>query len=109
MKSILIKSLIGTFLIGIVSAQSSVSGTVTDANGNPLPGANVVVDGTSIGAATGSNGEYRIVVPGGTVGGSTATLTASFIGHKSQSAQVDVPMSGSVTQNFSLVVRCYRF
>lgn len=102
MKSILIKSLIGTFLIGIVSAQSSVSGTVTDANGNPLPGANVVVDGTSIGAATGSNGEYRIVVPGGTVGGSTATLTASFIGHKSQSAQVDVPMSGSVTQNFSL-------
>ncbi|SVB05619.1 uncharacterized protein METZ01_LOCUS158473, partial [marine metagenome] len=93
-----------TMLVGILSAQSSVQGTVTDDNGNPLSGANVVVEGTSLGAAAASDGTYQFDVPTGTVGGQTVTLSASYIGHKSQSAQVDVPTSGSVTQNFSLVI-----
>ena len=93
-----------TMLVGILSAQSSVQGTVTDDNGNPLSGANVVVEGTSLGAAAASDGTYQFDVPAGTVGGQTVTLTTSYIGHKSQSAQVEVPATGSVTQNFSLVI-----
>ncbi len=102
MKSILKGILFATILFGALSAQSTVSGTVTDDNGNPLAGANVVVDGTSIGAAAGSDGTYTINVPAGTVGGQTVTLTASYIGHESQSVQLAVPASGSTTQNFSL-------
>ena len=51
-KSILITSLSFGFLL----AQSSIQGTVTDTDGSPLAGANVVVDGTSVGAAAGSDG-----------------------------------------------------
>ena len=90
--------------MGILSAQSSVTGTVTDDSGNALAGANIVVEGTSIGAAAGSDGTYVINVPAGTVGGQTVTLTASYIGHQSQSAQVAVPESGNTTQNFSLAI-----
>lgn len=97
-------SLLFSIIMGIASAQSSIQGNVTDLDGNALPGANVVVDGTSVGAATGSDGNYRIDVPAGTIGGQTVTLTASYIGHTSQSASVAVPQSGSVTQNFSLAI-----
>ena len=90
--------------MGVLRAQSSVTGTVTDDSGNALAGANVVVEGTSIGAAAGSDGTYMINVPAGTVGGQTVTLTASYIGHQSQSAQVAVPESGNTTQNFSLAI-----
>ncbi len=70
-------------LSGAIIAQSSVSGTVTDNNGDPLAGANLVVDGTSIGAAAGADGSYRIDIPSGTVSGQTVTVTASYIGHES--------------------------
>ena len=104
MKSILKSIISASILMGVLSAQSSVTGTVTDDSGNALAGANVVVEGTSIGAAAGSDGTYMINVPAGTVGGQTVTLTASYIGHQSQSAQVTVPESGNTTQNFSLAI-----
>ena len=37
--------------IGLLVAQSTIEGTVTDTEGNPLAGANVIVDGASVGAA----------------------------------------------------------
>jgi hypothetical protein len=79
-------------LTSILFAQMTVSGTVTDAStGNTLAGANVVVDGTNMGAAADANGGYTLSnVPNG------ATLTASMIGYKDASAT-----AGS-TVNFSL-------
>ena len=97
-------SLLFSIIMGIASAQSSIQGTVTDMNGNALVGANVLIDGTSVGSAADTDGTYRIDISSGTIGGNTVTLTASYIGHTSQSASVDVPTSGSVTQNFSLAV-----
>ena len=93
-----------SFFLGLMNAQSSIEGSVTDSNGSPLAGANVVVDGTSVGAASGADGTYQINIPSGTVEGQTVTLVTSYIGYKSQSANVDVPLSGSVTMNFSLEV-----
>ena len=104
MKKYLKMSLLFALVMGMGSAQSTIQGIVTDNNGNALAGANVVVDGTSMGAAADNNGDYRIDVPGGTIGGANLTVTVSYIGHTSQSVQVDVPMSGSATQNFSLVI-----
>jgi len=97
-------SILFSVIMGVASAQSSIEGTVTDINGNALAGANVLIDGTSVGSAADTDGTYRIDVSSGTIGGNTVTLTASYIGHTSQSASVDVPTSGSVTQNFSLAV-----
>ena len=89
---------------GVLYAQSSIEGTVNDNNGDPLVGANVVVEGTGLGTAVALDGSYTINVPAGTVTGQTVTVTASFIGYQSSSATVSVPMSGSVAQNFTLAV-----
>ena len=87
-----------------VFAQSTIEGTVSDESGNPLVGANVVVEGTSLGAATGVNGDYTINVSAGTVDGNTVVIMASYIGYKSTSVSVEVPVDGSVNQNFSLAI-----
>ena len=89
---------------GFVFAQSTIEGTVSDESGNPLSGANVTIDGTSHGGASGVDGDYVLNVPSGTVEGNTVTVTASYIGYESVSASVDVPVGGSVNQNFSLGV-----
>ena len=102
-------SLLFSVIMGVASAQSSIEGTVTDNNGNALVGANVLIDGTSVGSAAVTDGTYRIDVSSGTMGGNTVTLTASYIGHTSQSVSVDVPTSGSVTQNFSLAFDAIAF
>ena len=51
--------LAGLFLsIGIALAQSQVTGTVTDDNGEPVAGAGVKVVGTNTGTATNSDGHF---------------------------------------------------
>ena len=79
-------------LTSILFAQMTVSGTVTDAStGSALAGANVVVDGTNMGAAADADGGYTLSnVPNG------ATLTASMIGYTDASA------TAGKTVNFSL-------
>jgi hypothetical protein len=78
-------------------AQGTVNGTVTDAaTGQPLAGANVIVEGTTMGAAADAEGAFTIVnVPEGTY-----TITASVIGYASVSKTVNV--TGTVTVNFAL-------
>ena len=87
-----------------VFAQSTIECTVSDESGNPLVGANVTIEGTSYGGASGVDGDYVINVPAGTVDGNTVVVAASYIGYKSATASVDVPVGGSVNQNFSLAV-----
>lgn len=60
----------------VASAQNQVSGVVTDRNGEPVAGASVVVDGTTIGVITGSNGAYTISAKPG------QTLSFLFYGMK---------------------------
>ena len=60
--------------------QHTVAGRVIDnATGEPLPGASIVIRGTSIGTTTGVDGEYSLNVPG-----PDAVLVFSFIGYHSQ-------------------------
>ncbi|CUV10466.1 putative outer membrane protein, probably involved in nutrient binding [hydrothermal vent metagenome] len=84
-----------------VFAQSTIEGTVSDGSGNPLVGANVIVEGTSLGAATDPNGVYMINVPEGNF---RVVVIASYIGYKSSSSSVDVPVGGSVNLSFSLAI-----
>lgn len=60
---------------GDIFQQQSVTGTVKDKDGAPMPGVNVLVEGTTIGAITDMNGKYSISVPN-----PNATLVFSFIG-----------------------------
>ncbi|MFQ5769752.1 MAG: TonB-dependent receptor domain-containing protein [bacterium] len=70
-----------------------ISGTVKDAqNGEPLPGVNVVIEGTSMGAATDMNGFFFIInVPPGKY-----TIKASMMGYETQS-QVGVKVVTDIT------------
>ncbi|MDO7884349.1 SusC/RagA family TonB-linked outer membrane protein [Hymenobacter cheonanensis] len=64
-----------------------ITGRVVDEKGDPLPGANVVVKGSSVGTATNADGQYTINAPAG------ATLVFSFVGYSAQ----EVPLSGRTT------------
>lgn len=57
----------------------TVSGAVTDKNGEPIPGVTVSIPGTSIGTATDLDGKYSLSVP------EESTLIFSFIGYETQS------------------------
>ncbi len=49
-----------TLSFAAVKAQNTVNGTITDADGIPLPGVNIVVKGTGIGSITDVNGNFSI-------------------------------------------------
>jgi iron complex outermembrane receptor protein len=73
-------------------AQGTVSGTVTEAStGNPLPGANVVVKGTSNGTTTDFDGNFNI-----NVNAFPATLVVSSVGFTTQEINVNSAQSISV-------------
>ena len=97
MNRTILGALLGIIMIsGAVLGQGSISGSVTDADGNALPGANVVVEGTTLGAAATLSGAFSIDVPNGTY-----TVTASVVGYKKSSSTVKVQNSNE-SANFSL-------
>ncbi len=70
--------LAGFSAVLVAGTHGKIAGRVTDAeNGQPLPGVNVVVEGTSLGGATGMDGTYAILnIPPGTY-----SVTFSMIGY----------------------------
>ena len=80
----LILSILSLFLaLAGFAQQIKVSGIVTDANGEPLPGAVVMVPGTSTGASTDAEGRYNISV------GPKETLEFSCIGYATKTIPVE--------------------
>lgn len=72
--------------------QSTVSGTVVDSEGLPLPGANVLEKGTTNGTQTDFDGNFTLEVAEG------ATLVISYIGFETQ----EVPVDGRSTVDVTL-------
>ena len=72
----------------------SISGKVTDQGGASVPGASVVVKGTTTGVTTANDGSFTLILPE-----KAKTLTISFIGMKSQ----DVPIGPKSQYNVVLV------
>lgn len=67
-----------------IQQQKNVSGKVTDSSGGALPGASVVVKGTTVGAITDSDGSYSLSdIP------TNATLQFTFIGMKMQEVAIE--------------------
>ena len=79
--------------------QVEVTGTVTDAQtGDPLPGVNIVIQGTTRGTTTDMDGNYSIEAP------EDATLVFSFVGYQEVTVniegqqQINVEMEQAVTE-----------
>ena len=87
-----LSSFVLLFAFGFSVQAQSISGTVTDDNGGPLPGATVLVEGTSNGVSTDFDGNYSINASSGD------TLVFSFVGYTTQS----VVAGSSATVNVSL-------
>lgn len=72
--------------------EKTVSGKIVDPSGDPLPGVNIVVKGTTRGVISDMDGNYTISAPVG------STLTFSYIGFLSQ----DVSVGNESTINITL-------
>lgn len=65
----------------VLAQQQTVTGKISGDKGEPLPGATVVIKGTTLGTTTNGDGNYTLNVPQSNAGG---TLVASFIGYVSK-------------------------
>ncbi len=87
--------------------QLTITGTITDANGMALPGANVIVKGTTNGTQTDFDGNYSIDAS------SDATLVFSYIGFTTQeiavngNSVIDVTLQEDARQLDEVVITGY--
>lgn len=97
-KNVLPKGMWALFVLLLCSisalAQSNkISGKITDAKGEALAGASVIIKGTTKGTSADKTGIFTI----DNVENGNYTLVASFIGYQSKEIGVSVPQSGSLT------------
>ncbi|PSQ95000.1 MAG: hypothetical protein BRD53_04710 [Bacteroidetes bacterium SW_7_64_58] len=85
---------------GVAFAQqtATLTGSVEDTNGNPLPGANVVLEDTDFGTAAGPDGSYTIddIEPG------TYDVRVTFVGYEPIEQEVTLEPGAEVTRTFSM-------
>jgi hypothetical protein len=67
---------------GVLFAQKTITGTITDEAGVPLPGATIIVVETNEGTTTDFDGNYSILASDGN------TIDISYIGYTKQSISV---------------------
>ncbi len=67
----------------VAQQQKLITGTVTDEQGNPLPGVNVVAKNTSVGTITDLDGNFELSVPE-----NTEAVVFSFVGMRTQEVSV---------------------
>ena len=73
--------------------SQSVSGVVTDADGEPIIGANISIPGTTVGTITDVDGKFTLSVPRGSV------LRFSYIGYNNQDIRITNQATLNVTMN----------
>jgi iron complex outermembrane receptor protein len=77
----------------VIFAQESITGTITESSTNaPLPGASVVVKGTTNGASTDFDGNFKLEVPSLPV-----TLVISSVGSTEQEVEVTSNNAGTIS------------
>jgi TonB-dependent SusC/RagA subfamily outer membrane receptor len=110
MRNLLLTMMIALFSVSVSMGQGRVvTGTVTEADtGEPIPGANVIVKGTSSGSVTDLDGNFTV-----NVSSDDAVLLFSFVGFVSQEipvgnqSTIDVALASDVTALSEVVVIGY--
>lgn len=98
MKQFLTLVLSFLFFSSLVFAQGTVKGKVIDSKANPIPGVNVILLNTTLGAATDIDGNYVISnIPSGNY-----TLKMSAVGFKSQNFSISVNGSQTTERDATL-------
>lgn len=82
----------------LLQQQKKVTGIVIDKDGTPLPGVNIVITGTTLGAMTDNDGKYSIEVPQG-----ARSLTFSFVGMAPQEIAIGTLTQINVTMTESAI------
>ena len=83
--------------IQAVQQNSSISGTIRDANGDPIPGANVLVKGTTNGTLTDYEGHFSLNCKTG------STLVISFLGYKTVEIRASKNVSVTMQEDVELL------
>ena len=86
-------------------AQLTIKGVVTDERGEGLPGANIIVIGTTSGTSTDTQGNFALLLPEPEA---ETTIEARFVGYKSD-RQTIRQNSGLVEAAFQLAVDALQF
>jgi len=84
-KKLLLVGVLFTSHLMAFTQQQAVTGTVTDETGIPLPGVNLMIEGTTLGTITDANGKYTL-----NVADRNAVLVFTFVGYSSQK----IPLGG---------------
>ena len=85
----------------LVSQSTTISGSVKNNKGKPLVGANVFIEGTSLGAATDASGNYQIQkVPQDR----DYSVSAMYIGHRKVTKNFSTKLESSLKIDFQLVL-----
>lgn len=77
--------------------QGTIKGTVVDSNGEPVIGANVIIEGTTTGTITDIDGMFMINAKPGT------KLTISFIGYESVTVPAKANMRVTLSDNSTML------
>jgi TonB-linked SusC/RagA family outer membrane protein len=87
-----------------LAAQESatISGRVTNQQGQPEAAVLVRIESLNVGSTTGADGTYRLVVPGARIGTGAVQITATRQGLATQSASIVLQPGAALTQNFTL-------
>jgi TonB-linked SusC/RagA family outer membrane protein len=95
-------ALMGLFAASAASAQTVITGRVTNEQGAPIAGANVYIPSLGARAEADANGDYRLAIPAGRAVGQPVTIVGRFIGF-SQVQRTITLSPGGQTVNFGLV------
>ncbi|MDV3309762.1 MAG: TonB-dependent receptor [Cyclobacteriaceae bacterium] len=109
----MLASLLVASLTTSVYAQTTISGTVKDAAGQPLPQANISVEGKMLGTVTNIQGQFTLTVSDPP----PITIIVSYIGYETQriditdanTAGLDVVLSEQTVLGREVVVSASRF
>lgn len=77
----------------LFAQNNTIKGTVTDAGGNPIPGASILLKGTKVGTTANATGSYTLAAP------SNGVLVVTSIGYDAKTINI----GGKSTVNVSLV------
>ena len=99
MKKLSLVIMVFIFAIGSALAQRTITGSILDDAGEVLIGANVLVKGTSVGAVTDLEGNYKVDVPEG-----STTLIISYTGYETQELELGASNVLDVTMSEGLLL-----